>query len=524
MKKHCVTLLLIALLLGLCQAAAAETLTGKTAGEIVNDMGVGFNLGNTFDATGYDANDIYAQEQSWGNPIVDQALMQRIRDAGFTSVRIPITWYRNVADDGLYTIDPAFMARIREVVDYAYACDLYVIINLHHEAWLNVKTLDQDYETIGVQLAAMWRQIADAFAEYDQHLIFEAMNEPRMTDTSIEWNGNKAGYAAVNYLNQVFVDTIRTDAKGYNGERCLMIPSYAASSGYAQMAAVTLPTLAGKTAENIAISIHCYSPYDFCLSDKLKVFDPDNKSHTNAIDAVFSNAWKLFLSKGIPVVIGETSATNTGNNTAERAKWAYYMGSKAAAYGIPILVWDNGNNQTSGGECHVWVRRAINEKLRSQRTPVPYPEVVESLMAGFASVAWGSGRPQPEPVKSMLNGKVIWADADGLPSTKEWDNTYIQVNSSAGWYGAGVQFAVIYEGSGSPKLVLDSAEKEVWWIPVDPDRTDSLAGKKVAWFSCAKVLAACEQSGVTDPAQLRCLSVMATGGSITTYEVCYIGK
>lgn len=524
MKKHCILLMIAMLLLTLCSAAMAEELTGKTATEIVADMGIGWNIGNTFDATGYDAKDVHAQEQSWGNPIVDQALIQRVKDAGFSTVRIPITWYRNLSDDGTFTIDPAFLARIREVVDYAYACDMYVIINMHHEEWLNVKTLDKDYEQIGVQLGAMWRQIADYFADYDQHLIFEGMNEPRMAGTNVEWNGNKAGYAAVNHLNQVFVQTVRTDAKGHNAERCLMIPGYAASSSYGPMAAITLPTVDGATAKNLIISVHCYSPYDFCLSDKQTTFDPANRSHTNSIDSVFSNVTKLFLDKGIPVVIGETGATNTGNNTDERARWAYYMGSKAAAYGVPIIIWDNGNNQTSGGECHVWVRRAINEKLRSQRTPLPYPAVVEQLMAGAASVAWGSGRPQPAPVKSMLNGKVIWSNVNGLKSTKEWDNSYIQAASSADWYGPAVQFAVIYSGSGSPKLVLDSAEKEAWWIPVDPDRTDNMAGKKVAWFSYATVMKACEAAGVTDPAQLRNLCVIATGGSITTFEVCYIGK
>ena len=524
MKKSlfCLLAFLMACLLGVC--AVADELHGKTALEIVGGMRIGFNIGNTFDATGYDANDLYAHEKSWGNPIVDPALLQRVKDAGFNTVRIPITWYRHVSDDGTYTIDPAFLARIKEVVDYAYACDLYVIINMHHEEWLNVKTLDKDYEKIGEQLGAMWAQIAEVFADYDQHLIFESMNEPRMTGTAVEWNGNKAGYEAVNYLNQVFVDVVRKDPKGNNGERCLMIPGYAASSSYNVMAAITLPTVNGDTAENLVISVHCYSPYDFCLSDKQKVFDPKNRSHTSSIDSVFSNVQKLFLNKGIPVVIGETSATNTGNNTAERAKWAYYMGNKAASYGVPIIVWDNGNNQTTGGECHAWVRRAINSKLRSQSTPIPYPEVVDQLMAGAASVAWGSGREQVKPLKSSINGTLLWGNENGLKSTKEWDNSYIQVPSEAKWYASGRTFAVIFSGSGSPKLVMDSAEKQQWWIPVEPDRIDNMGGKKVAWFSSDKILAECAKSGVTEAAQLRNLCVIATNGSITTFEISYIGK
>ncbi len=375
MKRIIAMLTALCCLMGtLAYAEEDAPLTGLTAVELVSRIKIGWNLGNTFDATGYSAPDILSHETSWGNPVVDMDLIQRVKDAGFNCIRIPISWYRHVSDDGSFTIDPAFMARIREVVDYAYACDMYVIINMHHEAWLNVPELSTDYEQIGVQLAAMWKQIADAFADYDQHLIFEAMNEPRMAGTSVEWNGNRAGFDAVNYLNGVFVHAIRTDARGYNGERALMIPGYAASSSYAAMSAITIPEVDGAPAENIIISVHCYSPYDFCLSDRQTVFNPNNISDTSAIDSTFANIEKLFLEKGIPVIMGETGATNTGNNHEERGRWAYYMGAMSTGYGVPIIIWDNGNNQASGGECHVWVRRAINAKLRSPRAPISSPQ------------------------------------------------------------------------------------------------------------------------------------------------------
>ena len=525
MKRIIAMLLAVFCLAGLTAHAEENApVTGLTATEIVSRLNIGWNMGNTFDATGYNAPDIYSHETSWGNPVVDRELIQRVKDGGFNCIRIPITWYRHIADDGSYTIDPAFMARVREVVDYAIDCDLYVIINIHHEAWLNVPELSTDYERIGVELAAVWAQIAHEFAGYDQRLIFESMNEPRMAGTGLEWNGNKAGYNAVNYLNQVFVDTIRGSGEGYNGERALMIPGYAASSSYAAMAAITIPTVNGLQAENIIISVHCYSPYDFCLSDKQTAFNPANKSHTNSIDSVFTNVERLFLEKGIPVIMGETGATNTGNNHDARAAWARYMGAKSTAYGVPILIWDNGNNQTSGGECHVWVRRAINSKLRSQRTPYPYQDVLDALMEGAASCERGSGRRVVAPMKSMLNGTLLWGSESGQTSAKEWDNTYIQLPSSEGWYAPGRMFAVIFSGAGTPKLVMDSAEKQQWWIPVDPDRIDNMGGKRVAWFSVEKVLAECAKSGVDSPAQLRYLSVIATGGSITTYEISYIGK
>lgn len=500
--------------------SSAEELTGMTATEIVSCMRIGWNLGNTFDATGGDPADVYSQEQSWGNPIVDEALMKRVKEAGFNTIRIPVSWYRHVSDDGAYTINPAFMARIKEVVDLAYDQELYVILNTHHEAWLNVSTLDKDYEKIGVQLAAMWKQIADTFADYDQHLIFESMNEPRMAGTSIEWTGNKAGGEAVNYLNQVFVDTVRTDAKGYNDERALMIPGYAASSSTGMMSLITIPTRNGVQAENIIISVHCYNPYDFCLSDKMVEFDRTNRQHTSSIDTVFSNLQRLFLDKGIPVIMGETGATNTGNNTAARESWAYHVGSKAAAYGVPICIWDNGNNKTSGGECHAWVRRIQNPKLRSQANPLPFPTVVESLFAGATSIEWGTGREERAPAKSMLNGTLLTSSSSGMSINADKGVT---LDSKAEWYAAGRQFAVVYSGKAMPALNFMTGDSGKPAFTLAPDMTNPMGNKQVAWFSYQAVQHACVANGVEDFAEITKLSVTAND-SVVFYELCYVGK
>lgn len=383
MKKIMCCLLAMVLLLSVMPACASEQkLTGLTAAEIVAQMGLGWNLGNTFDAHHGNTRDVYSQEQSWGNPKVTPEMIHKVKEAGFKTIRIPVTWYRQLSKDGTYTINAAFLARVKEVVDWAYAEGLFVIINVHHEdTWLNVKNLDTDYEKIGVQLAAIWRQVADTFAEYDQHLIFEGMNEPRMKGGDQEWNGNKAGYAAVNYLNQVFVDTIRTDAKGHNGERALMIPTYAASSSSAQMQALEIPQWNGAPAENIIASVHCYTPYDFCLSDEMTNFNKLFTGHTMPIDMIFYSIKGIFLDKGIPVVIGETSATNK-DNTVARENWAFYMGKKSASYGVPIVIWDNGSHGNSGGECHVWIERRGEELT-------PFPTVLDALFEGAASVEYG---------------------------------------------------------------------------------------------------------------------------------------
>ncbi len=377
-KMLCSLLAVLTLLATLPIGASAETvLTGLTAAEIVAQMGLGWNLGNTFDATGGNTRNVYSQEQSWGNPRVTPEQIHKVKEAGFKTIRIPVTWYRQLSTDGAYTIKPEFLARVKEVVNMAYDEGLFVIINMHHEEWLNTPKLDTNYEKIGEQLAAIWSQVAEAFAEYDQHLIFEGMNEPRMKGTAAEWNGNTAGFEAVNYLNQIFVDTIRTDAKGYNGERALMIPGYAASSSITALNSLKIPQHQGQAAENIIVSVHSYTPYNFCLADTQVKFNRLLPSHTSELDRIFFTLQALFLSKGIPVVIGETGATNK-DNTAARENWAYYMGMKSASYGVPIVIWDNGAHGNSGGECHVWIERRGAELS-------PFPSVLNALFEGAAS-------------------------------------------------------------------------------------------------------------------------------------------
>ena len=360
-------------------AADDGTLTGKTAAEIVAMMRSGFNIGNTLDATGNNYTNIYSQEQSWGNPVISFKLIDALAERGFNVIRIPITWFKYISKDGNYTIDTEFLGRIKTVVDLCYKHDVFVIINVHHEDWINVKTLDKDYEQIGVELKAVWEQIADYFADYDQHLVFEVMNEPRMKDTGNEWNPNTAGCKAVNYLNKVAYEAIMSSHKGHNDERCVMVPTYAASSSSTAMKNMEIPSVDGDYS-NVIVSIHSYTPYNFCLTDNSSTFDPakDGKD----IDYVFNDIDKYFTSKGIPVVMGETGATNSQGNTEAREAWAYYFTAKAASYGVPCVIWDNGANGSSGGECHCYINRWTAEWTADS--------IIQKFMDGANSVEWGS--------------------------------------------------------------------------------------------------------------------------------------
>lgn len=378
-----------------------ETLTGKSATEIVSMMGLGFNIGNTFDSTG---GDLKTHETKWGNPVVTQALIDTIYDNGFDTVRIPITWMDFISKDGTYTVDPAYLARVKEVVDYCYNDGLFVIINAHHESWINIPTLDQDYKKVGEELQALWAQIATYFADYDQHLIFEGMNEPRMAGTSIEWTGNSDAYYAVNYLNQVFANTIRSNGLGHNDERCLMVTGYAAQSSSNIMKSITLPTYKGKTVNNLIISLHSYTPYEFCLTDKKKTFSLTSSSDIGNVKAVFRDIHDTFLRYGIPVIMGETGATNSGNNKDARVNWAYYTSKMAAYYGIPIILWDNGAGGSSGGECHQYINRKANNSIT-------FPEFFEALHRGQEEATRGGYvnlTDSPFPVNAATDGRAAF--------------------------------------------------------------------------------------------------------------------
>lgn len=368
------TAVLLANLFPATSKAENDRLTGKTAMEITQMMEKGWNLGNTFDATGGRKSDAYSQETSWGNPKVTKELIDGVKAAGFNTIRIPVTWYNYIDKANGYQIDEAFLNRVKEIVDYAYENNMFVILNMHHENWVNDKNIHENYEEIGKELNAVWSQLADKFAEYDQHLIFEGMNEPRAVGMDYEWTGNQACYDAVNYLDQVFVDCIRNNGKGYNAERALMIPGYAASSNPNVLKSIQFPQYNGKDAENVIISVHCYSPYNFCLSDNQESFDPKKSEDTAEITSLIGNLKRLFLNNGIPVVIGECGATNTRDNDEARKSWLTYFSDITEENGIPAVLWDNGAKGNSGGECHNYFVRKTGE--------MAYPELLSAFIYG----------------------------------------------------------------------------------------------------------------------------------------------
>ncbi|MDR0197468.1 MAG: cellulase family glycosylhydrolase [Oscillospiraceae bacterium] len=350
---------------------AAQISKNLTAAQLAGNIKVGWNLGNTLDATGGSG---LSSETSWGNPKTTKANIDALKKAGFNAVRIPVSWHNHV--DGGYNIDKAWMARVKEVVGYAAANDMYIILNTHHDNSL-FKLSDAGMKETEKAFKKIWEQIAGEFKSYGEKLIFEGLNEPRVEGSSMEWQGGTAAeHKNLNRLNQLFVDTVRASG-GNNARRVLMIPTYAASAEAAAMNGLTLPNDPGGK-DKIIVSIHAYTPYNFALNQNspLKTWSKDNPGDTRDIDNVLNRAYETFVKKGTPVIIGEMGALNKDNNTGARSEWAEYYTKQARKKGIACFWWDNGymglTTATSDG-FGILDRRTGEFK---------YPEVAKALTRG----------------------------------------------------------------------------------------------------------------------------------------------
>lgn len=336
-----------------------------SAVDLVKEIKIGWNLGNTMDATG---STTIASEMSWGNTFTTKELVDAVKAAGFNAIRIPTTWQNHLGPAPDYKIDPLWLKRVQEIVDYAMADDMFVILNAHHDEWY-FPSYDK-VEAGKDEMAKVWSQIAERFQNYDEHLIFEGMNEPRMKGTNFEWNGGNAeGWDCINQLNAVFVDTIRKSS-GNNPLRILMIPPYAATSSTNAWNSFVVPD-----DKKIIVSIHSYSPYNFALNKSGTAdFSSTNANDTRDIDNLVDSIYNKFVSQGIPVILGEFGAMNKNENTAARVDWATYYISKATEKGIPCFWWDNGAFNGSGENFGLIDRSTQTWK---------YPEIVDALMKGL---------------------------------------------------------------------------------------------------------------------------------------------
>ncbi len=309
--------------------------TSISSSELVEKMGIGWNLGNTMDAP--------EGENAWGQPTTTPEMINKVKELGFNTIRVPVSWGKHTDEE--FNIDPEWIRRVQDIVDYAMDNDMYVIINSHHDNDFYYPTKNNDEEQGEKFITAIWTQVAEYFKDYDQHLIFECMNEPRLSGTDWEWsidiNNTRCARAVeiLNKYNQIFVNVVR-ESGGRNTDRFLMMSSYAGSPSTASIDEFIIPT--DTVEDRLLLSTHSYSPYNLAMGT-----DPNHNKFDNSgkgsIDWALKQLSEKFVNAGIPVVITEMGCINKANPD-ERYKWAVYYVSKAKELGMVCCWWDNGHD------------------------------------------------------------------------------------------------------------------------------------------------------------------------------------
>ena len=350
------------------QAAKKDTTSFEdlNQSQIVEAMGPGWNLGNQLESV----TDNVPEETNWGNPVITEKLIQSVKAAGFKSIRIPVSYFAKIDDDKDYTIDSKWLDRVQEVVDYCIKNDLYAVINIHGDGY---NTIDggwllcngKNQTEIKKKYKKVWKQIAERFKNYDEHLLFESMNE--------EFDGsysepNKEYYQNINDYNQIFVDTVRKTGDN-NTKRWLIIPGWNTNIDYtAGDYGFKLPTdqyrdkSIDKEEQRIMISVHYYSPWDFCGGENGVITqwgneaDDPSKTSTTCDETYMKNQLNLmkttFADKGYPVFIGEYGSIDKTSYDSENEYYRAYFARKLCQLsrknGCIPMYWDNGYNGVHG--------------------------------------------------------------------------------------------------------------------------------------------------------------------------------
>ena len=341
MKKFSITalcLILPFLLFTSCQSDdpapppdPKSALSGKTAIDYFNDNGlrVGWNLGNALDSH----RDNVGGEQEWSNPRIRQETLDGVKAAGFTVIRIPVTWRGHFGPAPGYAIAKDRMDRVAEVVDMAYNAGFKaVIINIHHDdsrpssdnpvqGWLDVSKADDPsaIAAINAQFKRAWEQIAERFRDYGDWLIFEGFNEVHNGGWGWDQAPDRLGpipqaqFDAVNNWNQVLVDVVRASG-GNNAQRFLLIQPYNAKPHQAMSDKFIWPADTEGNEGKLILSIHYYEPNAFCLRGGTPAWTGTDEhknwilnEHSNTTPG-FTKFKERYIDRGILVIMGECGA------------------------------------------------------------------------------------------------------------------------------------------------------------------------------------------------------------------------
>jgi endoglucanase len=289
-----------------------------------------WNLGNTLDAI--------PNEDSWGNGQTRKATFEKIAADGFRSVRIPVTWSNHQSATAPYTIDATYMARVKQLVDWAQDSGLYVVLNVHHDSWQWVAKMSTDHDNVVARFNSTWKQIAAAFRDEPRSLLFEGINEPQFD--------NATAAQKTEYLNelQVSFHSIVRSSGGANTNRLLSLTTQAGSGDQVHMDDL-YRTIDSLNDRQLVAQVHFYSWYPFSVNVAGGTHY-DDVAHKGLEDS-FAAMHRTFVAKGIPLYIGEYGLLEYPNHfhpsrveRGEALKYYEHVGYAARRYGITTALWD----------------------------------------------------------------------------------------------------------------------------------------------------------------------------------------
>jgi len=344
------TIILIAIFLSSLLLTYLSLITKKTAFQIVNEMDFGWTMANAFES--YDSNikidNPNDQITLWGNPVPTKEIFIKLKKYGFKTIRFPVTWMHFMDESG--KVDSLWMSRVKQIVDWIMNYNMNCILNVHHDGasnnWLTKG------ETAKKKFIFLWQQIAEEFKAYDEHLIFECMND-------IVYSGDY-NHTLLFLFNQGFVDIVRSSG-GYNKDRLLILSGANKDIDLVCSKDFKIPK---DPSNKIAISIHYYIPVYFNVEkddDPWYYIDENgikyittpmtkwgNKNDYNEMFSIFEKLKEVFIDKGIPVVITEIGVlTEQAKEIESIREYLFFAFSMSASYkGLMTCLLDKSNRET----------------------------------------------------------------------------------------------------------------------------------------------------------------------------------
>lgn len=445
MKKLLITFISA---LSLSGAYAQITEDATTA---VKNMGVGWNLGNTLDASNGGGKDFNQttywgkqgvdSETCWGQPVTSPALMKMMKGAGFGAIRVPVTWYNHMDKSG--KVDAAWMKRVHEVVDYVVGNGMYCILNVHHDTGADnsshaswIKADEANYNTNKARYENLWKQIAEEFKDYDKHLLFESYNE--MLDVKSSWcfasfaaSGQydasiaASAYKGLNSYAQSFVDVVRASG-GNNATRNLVVNTYAAANGYGTWNSRLKEPLTKMNLPKDEVEGHLiFEVHDYPAISEEKngtVVNRTLASIKQQVDGTISGLKNYLVSKGAPVIIGEWGTSNVDSGAGKTdydvrrslmLQFAEYYVQKCKENGIATFYWmglTDGQFRSMPAFSQADLAEQIVKAYHGSDFNGEFPDVndMASIVAfeGDKLIGWGQGITLPANLFKTMGASV----------------------------------------------------------------------------------------------------------------------